>query len=239
MDALEKLDNSDAGALFLGAMRYAQTGQEPLFENPLLLFAWALIRPAVDRDGQAYDEKILRKKFAVYVREAKKAGQEPLSFDEWKAKEHRLLSGNIGSYPISNTIPNAIHTNIHIQEQEQVQGQGVAAAPSTPARDSRNLIFLDDAQYSALVADLGEREVKRCIDYLSEYCSMHNKKYGDWDAAIRKCSREQWGIKPSGTPGDFQPGADRIQKNNDWLDQFLAEQEGKRVKDWGLKTTKL
>lgn len=41
-------------------------------------------------------------------------------------------------------------------------------------------------------------------------------------------------MKPSGgstTPGDFQPSVDRIQKNNDWLDSFLAEQkkqEGKK-----------
>lgn len=128
------------------------------------------------------------------------------------------------------------------QIQSHIQkGEGdVAAEPPAPTRDSRDLIFLDDAQYSALVADLGEREVKRCIDYLSEYCSMHNKKYGDWDAAIRKCSREQWGIKPSGTPGDFQPSADRIKENNDWLDKFLAEQQKKNgVKDWGAKTTKL
>ena len=106
--------------------------------------------------------------------------------------------------------------------------------PPTPARDSRNLIFLDDGQYNALVSELGAEELQRCISYLSEYCSMHNKKYGDWDAAIRKCSRESWGKSPSGgstTSESFQPSADRIQKNNDWLDSFLAEQkkqEGKK-----------
>ncbi len=104
-----------------------------------------------------------------------------------------------------------------------------AASPPAPARDSRNLIFLDDGQYQALVADLGEHEVQRCISYLSEYCSMHNRPYKDWDAAIRKASREGWGLsspKPVSGGTDFQPDAARIQKNNDWMDAFLAEQKG-------------
>lgn len=40
---------------------------------------------------------------------------------------------------------------------------------------------------------------------------------------------ERWD-KPAqggGHPQDFQPDTGRIQKNNDWLDGFLAEQEGK------------
>lgn len=103
-----------------------------------------------------------------------------------------------------------------------------AASPPPLARDSRNLIFLDDERYSALVADLGEHEVRRCINYLSEYCSMRNRPYKDWDAAIRKASREGWGLSSrnswSKNGADFQPDADRIQKNNDWLDVFLMEQ---------------
>lgn len=114
----------------------------------------------------------------------------------------------------------------------QSKGEGdPAAAPPTLARDTRNLIFLDDAQYQGLVVDIGEPELKRCIDYLSEYCGTHNKRYHDWPTMIRKASREGWGLpksKPT-TTGDtnFQPSADRIQKNNDWLDEFLAEQEAK------------
>lgn len=111
------------------------------------------------------------------------------------------------------------------------EGDSAAAAPPTLARDTRNLIFLDDAQYQGLVVDIGEPELKRCIDYLSEYCGTHNKRYHDWPTMIRKASREGWGFpksKPT-TTGDtnFQPSADRIQKNNDWLDEFLAEQEAK------------
>ena len=111
-----------------------------------------------------------------------------------------------------------------------------AAAPRSPARDSRNLIFLDDVQYKDLAAELGESELTRCINYLSEYCSMHNKRYHDWPTVIRKASREQWGkrttkgeTRPGYAPGttNFQPSAERIRKNNEWLDKFLAEQREK------------
>ncbi len=111
------------------------------------------------------------------------------------------------------------------------EGEGdSAAAPPAPARDSRKLIFLDDGQYSALVAELGADEVARCISYLSEYCSMKGRSYKDWDAAIRRASREGWGLstqKSAAAGGaDFQPDAARIQKNNDWLDRFLEKQKG-------------
>lgn len=114
------------------------------------------------------------------------------------------------------------------EDPEREREQDAAAAPPAPARDSRNLIFLDDGQYSALIADLGEQEVQRCINYLSEYCAMKGKRYEDWNAAIRKASREGWGLSPkksgSGGGADFQPDAARIQKSNDKLDEFWAKQ---------------
>lgn len=117
------------------------------------------------------------------------------------------------------------------EDSEREREKDPAASPPTLARDSRNLIFLDDKQYRGLVADLGEQEVKRCIEYLSEYCSTHGKSYKDWPTMIRKASREEWGQpspKPTATGGaNFQPTPERIQKNNDWLDAFLAEQAAK------------
>lgn len=114
------------------------------------------------------------------------------------------------------------------EDSEREREKDPAASPPPLARDSRNLIFLDDKQYRGLVADLGEQEVKRCIEYLSEYCSTHGKSYKDWPTMIRKASREKWGIPKAKltTTGDanFQPTPERIQKNNDWLDAFLAEQ---------------
>lgn len=53
----------------------------------------------------------------------------------------------------------------------------------------------------------------------------------DWKAACRNAEKwERWGGngKPNNMSGqDFQPTAERIKKSDDWLDKFLAEQEGK------------
>lgn len=248
LDALEQLSPADAGELFIAAMKYGKDGTIPAFQNPLLSIVWTFIKTAVDRDAESYDVKVLQKKYAVYVREAKKVGAEPLSFDEWK------VSPDISRYqPTTGDIHNQEHTQnqyhnqSHSQEQVQEHTQEGSAAmpPHTPARDSRGVVFLNDGEYSALVADLGEQEVRRCIDYLSEYCITHNKRYHDWGLMIRRASREQWGVKPSSgstAPGSFQPTQERIQRNNDWLDAFLAEQQKKQQdpdSKWGIKSVEL
>ena len=245
LDALEQLDPADAGQLFIAAMRYGKDGTVPTFQNPLLSVVWTFVKSAVDRDAESYDLKVLQKKYAVYVREAKKAGAEPLSFDEWK------VSPDISRYqPITGDIHNQEHTqhqyHNHSHSQEQVQEhtqEGTAAVPPVPARDSRGIVSLCDEEYNSLIADLGEQEVRRCIDYLSEYCSMSGKRYKNWSAAIEKCHREGWGLtapKGAQSGADFQPSAERIQRNNDWLDKFLAEQQKKAADDrWNLEAIRL
>lgn len=230
LDAIEQLDPADAGRLFVGALRYGERGEIPNFQNQLLSIAWAILKPSIDADGERYSEKVLQTKYATYVRETKKANQTPLNFETWKSSVDISRCHSISSDIQYNNNPIQSNDNINPM-QEQVQGQGAAAAPPSLARDSRSIIFLNDEQYQGLVADLGETETARCISYLSEFCAMRGKPYKDWDAAIRKCSREQWGIpkaKPA-TTGDtnFQPTPERIQKNNDWLDAFLAEQAAK------------
>lgn len=235
LPALDKLPHAAVGELLLTSLHYAQDGVEPTFEDSSLEFAWAFLRPSIDRDGTMYETKRLKGEWLVYCKQCKRDDVQPLDFDTWR---ERADNGTLRAVDVSlpTTSPSATTA------QEQLQPiDGAAAAPPSLARDTRNIIFLSDEQYQGLVADLGEPELKRCIDYLSEYCSMHNRKYGDWDAAVRKCSREGWGLlssKPGSKGGtDFQPTADRIQKNNEWLDSFLEQQ--KKPKDWGLKTTKL
>lgn len=231
LPALDKLPRDAVGELLLGALRYAQDGVEPTFEDSSLEFAWAFLRPSIDRDGATYEEKRLRGDWLTYCRQRKKDGVDALDFETWRERvDNGTLRTVDVSLPTTTPTPSPSSTTSTTPAQEQLQPiDGAAAAPPALARDTRNIIFLSDEQYQGLAADLGEHELERCIDYLSEYCSMHNRKYGDWDAAVRKCSRERWGF-PSSKPGskggtDFQPTADRIQKNNAWLDAFLAEQQ--------------
>lgn len=199
LDALEQLDPADAGLLFLGAMHYAKDGTLPTFQSPLLPVVWSFIKTAVDRDAEAYDSKILQKKYAVYVRESKKAGLEPMDFETWKT------SSDISRcQPISGDIHNQTHTQYRyhnhsqMQEQEHTQVDSAAAAPPTPARrkyGTYGWVRLTDDEHAHLEHDLGAVELARCIAYVDESAQGNGNKnrWKDWNLVVRRCSREGWG----------------------------------------------
>lgn len=85
---LKRLTAEEKGVLFDAMLDYAEFGAQPNFDNnPLLGMAWDFIRLRVDRDGVAYDEKCMQKKYAVFCREARKTqtgGEELPSYEEWR-----------------------------------------------------------------------------------------------------------------------------------------------------------
>ena len=236
LPALDKLPHEAVGELLLAALHYAQDSIEPTFDDTSLDFAWAFLKPAIDRDGVAYQDKRQRGDWLVYCRQCKRDGEQPLDFETWRERTDNDTLRHVDT-ALPKTAQNQPSTPPAPAQSENQHHSDSAAQPLAPARDSRGVVFLDDGEYSALVADLGEQEVKRCIDYLSEYCITHNKRYHDWGLMIRRANREGWGLPPSKLPSgaakeplDYQPSAERIQRNNDWLDVFLAEQaerEGK------------
>ena len=56
-------------------------------------------------------------------------------------------------------------------------------------------VKLTDAQYNKLLDDLGEAELKRCIQYVDERAQLTGNKsrYKDWNLALRNCNRGGWG----------------------------------------------
>lgn len=86
LPALDSLPQASAGTLLLAAMHYAQDGQEPVFEDATLAFAWALLKPSIDRDGEVYDEKRLRGEWMTYCRQCKRDGNEAVDFETWRQR---------------------------------------------------------------------------------------------------------------------------------------------------------
>jgi len=78
--------------LFEALLEYAQFGVLPEFDDVGVSVAWDFIQPRIDRDAQAYDLKCLKNQYSVYCREAKKSGQTPIPFDDWKSSYVKLLS---------------------------------------------------------------------------------------------------------------------------------------------------
>ena len=107
---------------------------------------------------------------------------------------------------------------------------------NTPARRARGKygwVKLTDEEYQLLEKQLGADELKRCIDYIDESAQLTQNKnrWKDWFVVIQRCHRDGWGTHSTGRsagkqPQDYQPTLERVQKNDAWLDTFLAEQEG-------------
>ena len=108
--ALNRLDNEQCGALFRAILDYAEFGVVSDLE-PMTGMVFDLLRPKIDRDATKYSESKVQRQHAVYVREAKRRGEEPLTLSEWRA--NREISSdngpispdneNIGPYPSPST----------------------------------------------------------------------------------------------------------------------------------------
>lgn len=59
-------------------------------------------------------------------------------------------------------------------------------------------VKLSDAEYQRLLKDLGPEELERCIRYVDESAQSNSNrnKWTDWNLVVRKCHRDNWGIRP-------------------------------------------
>lgn len=108
--ALNRLDNEQCGALFRAILDYGEFGVVSELE-PMTGMVFDLLRPKIDRDAEKYQESREQRQHAVYAREAKRRGEQPLSFPEWRlnrelSSDNRPISPdneNIGPYPSTST----------------------------------------------------------------------------------------------------------------------------------------
>ena len=98
---LKRLSKTERGELFDAILDYAEYGTDPNVSGMVGL-AWDLIKPKIDRDTCKYNEQVIKKQYAVYVREEKKKGRSPLKFDDWTASNntscYQLPSGDNSRY---------------------------------------------------------------------------------------------------------------------------------------------
>ena len=100
--ALNRMDDAQCGRLLRAIVYYAETGTQPEIDG-IEALVFDMLISKIDRDGERYEESREQRQFAVYCREAKRRGEQPLSISEWRLL--RLSSGNgpitsdNGSYP--------------------------------------------------------------------------------------------------------------------------------------------
>lgn len=88
--------------------------------------------------------------------------------------------------------------------------EGKAGKPPTPARQKYGpygWVRLTEEEYTRLVADFGEVEALRCINYVDESAqsSGNKNRWRDWNLVVRKCHRDGWGLSKSTNPRGGTP----------------------------------
>lgn len=235
LPALDKLPHEAVGELLLKALHYARDGVEPVFDDASLGFAWAFLKPVIDRDGAAYDEKRQRGDWLTYCRQCKRDGVDALDFETWRERTDNGALRHV-DVALPTTAQNQPSTP-PAPTQEHIQPiDGSAAVPPAPARDPDGIICISDEDFEKLQTELGKPELDRVMGYLGSYCASTGRRYASWTATIRRASKEGWGKPNTGkgvlkalSPGvDLQPDAKRIQQHNDWIDGFLRSQGEQR-----------
>ena len=82
-----------------------------------------------------------------------------------------------------------------------------AEEPQRHRHGANGWVLLTDEQYKKLLHDLGPAELERCITYVDESAQITKNKNGwkDWNLVVRRCHREQWGVKEPKPKAAEQP----------------------------------
>lgn len=232
-DLFEPLSYEEIGRLVVSMMRY-KDGDDPLIDGNER-FIWPAIKRDIDASKASYEDRVARQK-----QNGSKGGRpkgektaafeenpkNPLVFSETQPFSEKPKKDNSNCNSNCNNIsPNG--------ESKRVSRARAPAAEAKKSFGAYGWVKLSESEYNRLLNDLGEAEINRCIAYVDESAQGSGNKNGwrDWNLIVRKCSRDKWGVsKPSttqqksgSTPGtSTQPTTERISKNAEWLDSFLA-----------------
>lgn len=95
--ALKYLNDEQLGQLLRAILDYAEYGEIPDFLDPLLAMAWSFVVSGVDRDWEAYKEKIEKRKYAAYCREALRKQKDEPTYESWKEMSDEARKRYLGS----------------------------------------------------------------------------------------------------------------------------------------------
>ena len=99
--------------MFEAILDYGELGLLPDFEGGLGI-VWDFIQPRIDQDAARYADKVLKNRYSVYTREAKRAGLQPVEFEIWRTDPdsfYRAISSDANRYPTTATAPTPTSTS--------------------------------------------------------------------------------------------------------------------------------
>lgn len=127
--ALKRLTIEERGRLFEAILDYGELGLLPEFEGGLGI-VWDFIQPRIDQDAARYADRVLKTKYSVYAREAKKAGIQPVEFEIWRTDPdafYRAISSDANRYPTTTTAPTPTTTATTASTTETTSAANSAA----------------------------------------------------------------------------------------------------------------
>lgn len=185
-EAIKELDEKDRLSAFEAIIEYGLYGEEPE-ESGIVKAIFALVRPQIDANNKRYKNGLKggrgnqdATELESSINQDETKPEPKPNQDETKPKPNVNVNDNVNDNENDNE-------NVNVKKK----------APAAHAHGAYGWVKLTDEQYGRLCADLGESEVKRCIDYIDELAqSTSNKnKWRDWNLVVRRCSREKWGLK--------------------------------------------
>ena len=184
VDCLEKyqrLNDAEFGRLIRAALSYKGSGEEaPLTGREELL--WDSLKLDIDRDNQKYD---------AIVAERKKAGKKG-SDSRWQTAADDGKNSNCH-------LPHGKNGQDKDEDKDKDKDKDSVHPPAgdKDPHGAYGHVKLTDAEYQDLIAELGEKELARCIRYVDESAqgSGNKNRWRDWALILRRCHRDGWGLK--------------------------------------------
>lgn len=135
-----------------------------------------------------------------------------------KAKAENVTDDGVRN--VSVTIGNTeIEKEIEYRDKSTEKEKKESIKKESPLpRGEYGWVKLTEKQYAKLITDLGEAEAERCIKYVDESAqSTSNKnKWTDWNLVVRKCHRDNWGVKNNYNSSYMESVKNRVKEVDNW-----------------------
>ena len=173
--AISRLDETQCGVLLRSVMDYAQYGVVPELD-PMTGLAFDMLVPKIDRDAERYEESREQRQYAVYTREKKRSGEQPLSIAEWRLARLRAdEQGNNGPLrPVNGPLPST---------STSTSTATTSSAPASPSASSST--SLSPSPAAAGEGSKGEGEADRLYEqWLRAMEARDNKRALELDGKL-------------------------------------------------------
>ena len=147
------------------------------------------------------------------IRESKRLAQA-----RWREKQKQLEISTVDS-TVDSTRAYVDDADIDKERDKEketdIEEESISRTPPRAERHIRGAygwVKLTDAELEKMRSEWGDAETARCIDYVDESAQRtgNKNKWKDWNLVVRKCHREQWGVKQNRTAQMLSDSADMI-----------------------------